>query len=79
MVPTSSPARNDDTERALAVQEAPKARILIVDDDRSTSLALTAARERLNQTLVVAFSGEEAVQHLLHEDFAVILLDLHMS
>jgi two-component sensor histidine kinase len=79
VVPTSSPARNDDTDRALAVQEAPKARILIVDDDRSTSLALTAALERLNQTLVVAFSGEEALQHLLHEDFAVILLDLHMS
>lgn len=79
MVPTLSSIRADETDRALAAQETPKARILIVDDDRSTSLALTAALERLNQTLVVAFSGEEALQHLLHEDFAVILLDLHMS
>jgi two-component sensor histidine kinase len=66
-------------ERSAHTQDVPKARILIVDDDRSTALALTAALERLNQTLIVAHSGEEALQHLLHEDFAVILLDLHMS
>ncbi|MGE3476275.1 MAG: sensor histidine kinase [Rhodospirillaceae bacterium] len=71
--------RVDEADRSSTVQDAPKARILIVDDDRSTSLALTAALERLGQTLVVAYSGEEALQHLLHEDFAVILLDLHMS
>jgi two-component sensor histidine kinase/CheY-like chemotaxis protein len=71
--------RTDDVDHSSPTQAAPKARILIVDDDRSTSLALTAALERLGQTLVVAFSGEEALQKLLHEDFAVILLDLHMS
>jgi len=71
--------RANEADPSLPVQEAPKARILIVDDDRSTSLALSAALERLNQTLVVAHSGEEALQRLLHEDFAVILLDLHMS
>jgi len=57
----------------------PKAKILIVDDDKSTALALTAALEPLNQILVVAYSGEEALHRLLHEDFAVILLDLHMT
>ncbi len=72
-------ARTEESERQTPSEDAPKARILIVDDDRSTSLALTAALERLDQTLVVAHSGEEALQHLLHEDFAVILLDLHMS
>jgi two-component sensor histidine kinase len=58
--------------------ERPKARILIVDDDRHTALALNAALEKLDQVLVVAHSGEEALQRLLHEDFAVILLDLQM-
>src|SRR3954469_25916983 len=58
--------------------DGPKARILIVDDDKHTALALSAALEKLNQTLVVAHSGEEALHRLLHEDFAVILLDLQM-
>jgi CheY-like chemotaxis protein len=77
--PITTSIRPDEAERSAQTQDAPKARILIVDDDRSTALALTAALERLGQTLVVAHSGEEALQHLLHEDFAVILLDLHMS
>jgi two-component sensor histidine kinase len=58
--------------------DAPKARILIVDDDKHTALALSAALEKLGQVLVVAHSGEEALYKLLHEDFAVILLDLQM-
>jgi len=36
------------------------------------------ALEQLGQTLVVANSGEAALQHLLHDDFAVILLDVNM-
>src|SRR3954471_7640712 len=58
--------------------DAPKARILIVDDDKHTALALSAALEKLNQILVVAHSGEEALRQLLVDDFAVILLDLQM-
>lgn len=79
MGPIANSVRTDEAERSPPTPDAPKARILIVDDDRSTALALTAALERLGQTLVVAHSGEEALQHLLREDFAVILLDLHMS
>ena len=41
-------------------------------------MAVWNALEQLGQTLVVANSGEEALQHLLHEDFAVILLDVNM-
>ena len=55
-----------------------KAKILIVDDDERNAFAITTVLEELDQILVVANSGEEALKHLLHQDFAVILLDLHM-
>ncbi len=67
-----------DAEQLALDVGAIKARILIVDDDRVTALALRAALERLEQTVVVVHSGEEALYQLLHEDFAVILLDLQM-
>jgi signal transduction histidine kinase/DNA-binding response OmpR family regulator len=55
-----------------------RTRILIVDDDERNAFAAIQALESLGQELVVARSGEEALRHLLVEDFAVILLDLHM-
>ncbi len=58
--------------------DMPKARILIVDDDDRTALAVTQLLEELGQILVVARSGEEALRCLLHDDFAVILMDLNM-
>ncbi|MFZ0266465.1 response regulator [Caulobacter sp.] len=55
-----------------------RTRILIVDDDERNAFAAVQALETLGQELVVARSGEEALRHLLTDDFAVILLDLHM-
>ncbi|MBV9899779.1 MAG: response regulator [Alphaproteobacteria bacterium] len=54
------------------------ARILIVDDDERNAFAAVQALEELGHELVVARSGEEALRRLLTEEFAVILLDLHM-
>jgi len=54
------------------------ARILIVDDDERNAFAAVQALEELGYELVVARSGEEALRLLLTEEFAVILLDLHM-
>lgn len=56
----------------------PKAKILIVDDDERTAMAVRTALEELGQTLVVAHSGEEALHRLLFDDYAVILLDVNM-
>ncbi len=59
--------------------EAPlKARILIVDDDERNAFAAVQALEELGHDLIVARSGEEALRRLLTEQFALILLDLHM-
>jgi signal transduction histidine kinase len=52
--------------------------ILIVDDDESNLLALEAVLQGLNQNLVRATSGEEALRRILEMDFAVILLDVQM-
>lgn len=60
------------------VSELQRARILIVDDVPANLLALEAVLEPLGQHLVRAHSGEEALKHLLQEDFAVILMDVQM-
>jgi signal transduction histidine kinase/DNA-binding response OmpR family regulator len=56
----------------------PGARILVVDDDERNAFAAVQALEGLGHELVIAHSGEEALRRLLTEEFAVILLDLHM-
>ncbi|MFI6577574.1 two-component system response regulator [Nocardiopsis sp. NPDC050513] len=55
-----------------------KANILLVDDREENLIALEAALTSLDQNLVRASSGEEALKHLLGTDFAVILLDVVM-
>jgi len=57
---------------------AARANILLVDDRPENLLALEAILSSLDQTLVRAGSGEEALKALLAEDYAVILLDVQM-
>jgi PAS domain S-box-containing protein len=54
------------------------AKILLVDDRPENLLALEAILEPLGQDLVYAHSGEEALRHLLRDEFALILLDVQM-
>ena len=67
-----------DAEQDLPPSPLPKARILIVDDDERTAMAVRSALEQLGQILVVAHSGEEALHRLLFDDYAVILPDVNM-
>jgi PAS domain S-box-containing protein len=53
-------------------------RILLVDDQPANLLALEAILEDLGQELVRAASGEQALEVLDQQDFAVILLDVRM-
>lgn len=57
---------------------ASKAKILLVDDRPENLVALEAALRPLEQDLVAASSGQEALRCLLNDDFAVILLDVQM-
>src|SRR5438477_3286690 len=63
---------------AFLEEEALNPRILIVDDDERNAFAAIEALNDLGHELVVARSGEEALRRLLQDDYAVILLDLHM-
>ncbi len=64
---------------ALAHKPPPTATaILLVDDDEQSLGVLRAVLEPLEQRLVTARSGEEALRLLLREEFAVILLDMRM-
>jgi len=53
-------------------------RVLLVDDRADNLLALRAVLEPLGYELVEASSGEEALRHLLGDEFAVIVLDVQM-
>ena len=57
---------------------AERASILIVDDRPDKLMALRTVLEELEQNIVTAASGEEALKQVLLQDFAVILLDVNM-
>ena len=64
-------------EEKVGKRSAPKARILVVDDDERNLLAVSEVLKDLAQ-VVTATSGQEALRHLLKGEFAVILLDVFM-
>jgi CheY-like chemotaxis protein len=55
-----------------------QARILLVDDRPENLIALEAILSSLNQILVPVRSGEQAVQAVLADEYAVVLLDIMM-
>jgi PAS domain S-box-containing protein len=61
-------------------EEAPrdKVKILLVDDNPDNLMSIEAALDTLNEDLVLARSGTDALRYLLENDFAAILLDVKM-
>ena len=64
-----------DAQAPIAI---PPVNILVVDDEPKNLTALEAVLASADRNLVYAASGPEALKHLLQDDFAVILLDVHM-
>ncbi len=62
--------------RTATVKESVK--ILLVDDTPENLVSLQAALDGLGEELVLARSGNDALRHLLQNDFAAILLDVKM-
>jgi PAS domain S-box-containing protein len=68
---------NSRTQRDEAVTRE-KVKILLVDDNPDNLISIEAALESLNEEIVSARSGTEALRYLLENDFAAILLDVKM-
>src|SRR5579864_1574457 len=71
--------------RATAVQEASqeapskaKVNILVVDDDATKRFALRTVLAPLDENVIEASSGADALRQLLRDEFAVVLLDVRM-
>lgn len=55
-----------------------KVNILLVDDQPAKLLAYEAMLEKLGENLIRANSGKEALEHLLKQDIALVLIDIRM-
>ena len=60
------------------MQADSRVNILLVDDDPANLHALQAVLQPLDQNLITASSGTQALRQVLEHDFAVILLDVQM-
>ncbi len=67
-----------DFNAEAAAEVAAQAKILLVDDEPKSLYALQQLLSTLEQNLMIAQSGEEALRLALKNDFAVILLDVRM-
>ena len=70
--------RTESGEYALPMEES-RPSILLVDDTPANLLALEAVLAPLGHRLVRATSGEEALRHLLTEEFCLALVDVQMG
>src|SRR5687768_15978141 len=62
----------------MAMPNAERAKILVVDDLPEKLMVYQVILNELDQELVYARSGEEALKLILKHQFAVILLDVNM-
>lgn len=68
----------DHHSQAVVNSTRRRANVLVADDDPASLLAMETILSDLDQRLVLAHSGEEALRRMLHEDFAVVILDVRM-
>jgi response regulator RpfG family c-di-GMP phosphodiesterase len=71
-------ARGDPLSEKEDTRVDDKAKILLVDDREENLIALEAILSSLDQDLVRARTGEQALKALLTDEYAVILLDIVM-
>jgi PAS domain S-box-containing protein len=60
------------------VASAPRTKILVVDDQPANLLSMRAVLEPLDQEIIEARSGEQALRQLLQHNVSVVLLDIQM-
>lgn len=65
-------------ESTPAAPAKTKVNLLVVDDDATKRFALRTILTPLDEIVVEASSGADALRHLLRNEFAVVLLDVRM-
>ena len=60
------------------MNEQQKVNILMVDDQPAKLLSYEVILKELNENLIKAHSGREALDHLLKNEIAVVLMDVSM-
>jgi len=84
MTPPDTPPDKGETMLPLPTLRDPGAAppipvsVLVVDDDPRNLLAMQQVLADLDADVVLARSGAEALRRVLDQDFAAILLDVHM-
>src|SRR5881396_3944070 len=73
-----APVEPDRPTSPVVVTPPITANILLVDDDPGSLMAMETLLAGPGRTIVTAESGQDALRHLLQQDFAVILLDVRM-
>jgi len=82
LTPRRAPAPDDAAEPAppeSTSEQAPEATILVVDEDDARRGALRAMLAPLGHAVVEADSGQAAVRAALGQNFAIILMEVHMA
>jgi len=79
MLPGPWVVNMQDSSKLLVVPRSPqRAKILIVDDTESNRLAFQSLLEGPTHEVIQARDGLEALEQIIDNDFAVILLDIRM-
>jgi signal transduction histidine kinase len=69
---------SSEIESRSSQQSPPKVNILVVDDDHTKRFALRTILAPLEENVIEASSGADALRQLLRGEFAVVLLDVRM-
>lgn len=72
------PVRATSDGEPAVPQARPKVNILVVDDDATKRFALRTILSPLDENIIEASSGADALRQLLRNEFAVVLLDVRM-
>ncbi len=76
--PSQDVSQETSKDASLSVVDVRKENILLVDDRPSNLMVYQSILAELDQNVVIANSGEEALKLVLKQEFAVILLDVNM-
>src|SRR5689334_9932487 len=68
----------DDKESRKGMSNNDKVNILMVDDQPAKLLSYEVILKELGENLIKASSGKEALEQLLKNDIAVVLMDVSM-